>query len=71
MRSFMGRDILSLKGFEREEYYRVYEVADRLAPIARDRRNSDLLARKTLVTAFYQPSTRTRLATEAAMVSQS
>ncbi len=67
MRSFSGRDILSLKGFEREEYFRVFEIADRLAPIARDRRNTDLLQHKTLVTAFYQPSTRTRLATEAAM----
>ncbi len=67
MRSFAGRDILSLKGFEREEYFRVFEIADRLAPIARDRRNTDLLQHKTLVTAFYQPSTRTRLATEAAM----
>jgi len=68
MRSFAGRDILSLKGFEREEFNRVFEVADRLAPIARDRRNSDLLAEKILVTAFYQPSTRTRLAHEAAML---
>ena len=31
------------------------------------RRNSDMLKEKTLVTAFYQPSTRTRLAHEAAM----
>jgi len=67
MRSFLGRDILSLKDFEREEYYRVFEVADELAPFARDRRNTDLLKDKTLVTAFYQPSTRTRLAHEAAM----
>jgi aspartate carbamoyltransferase catalytic subunit len=67
MRSFMGRDILSLKEFGREEYFRIFEVADRLAPIARDRRNSDLLSGKSLVTAFYQPSTRTRLAHEAAM----
>jgi aspartate carbamoyltransferase catalytic subunit len=68
MRSFAGRDILSLKGFEREEYFRVFEVCDRLAPFARDRRNTDLLSEKTLVTAFYQPSTRTRLAHEAAMI---
>ncbi len=68
MRSFSGRDILSLKGFEREEYYRIFEVCDRLAPFARDRRNTDLLSEKTLVTAFYQPSTRTRLAHEAAMI---
>ena len=67
MRSFLGRDILSLKEFGREDYFRVFEVADQLAPIARNRKNSDLLAHKTLVTAFYQPSTRTRLAHEAAM----
>jgi aspartate carbamoyltransferase catalytic subunit len=67
MRSFTGRDILSLKDFERAEYFRVFQVADELAPYARDRRNGDLLKHKTLVTAFYQPSTRTRLATEAAM----
>jgi aspartate carbamoyltransferase catalytic subunit len=67
MRSFAGRDILSLKEFEREEFFRVFQVAEHLEPIARDRRNSDLLSHKTLVTAFYQPSTRTRLAHEAAM----
>lgn len=67
MRSFLGRDILSLKEFGREEYFRIFEVADELAPFARNRRNTDLLKDKTLVTAFYQPSTRTRLAHEAAM----
>lgn len=67
MRSFLGRDILSLKDFERMEYFQVFQVADSLAPYARDRRNGDLLKNKTLLTAFYQPSTRTRLATEAAM----
>jgi aspartate carbamoyltransferase catalytic subunit len=67
MRSFAGRDILSLKGFERAEFEHVFEIAERLEPVARGRRNTDLLAHKTLVTAFYQPSTRTRLAHEAAM----
>lgn len=67
MRSFLGRDILSLKDFERDEYFRVFQVAQELEPYARDRRNGDLLAHKTLLTAFYQPSTRTRLSTEAAM----
>ncbi len=68
MRSFMGRDILSLKEFERNEFFRVFEVAEELEPIARNRQNSDLLTGKTLVTAFYQPSTRTRLAHEAGMI---
>jgi aspartate carbamoyltransferase catalytic subunit len=67
MRSFAGRDILSLKDFEREEFQHVFDVCDRMAPIAKERRNADLLRHKTLLTAFYQPSTRTRMATEAAM----
>jgi aspartate carbamoyltransferase catalytic subunit len=67
MRSFAGRDILSLKEFERNEFFHVLDVAKQMEPIARNRRNSDMLREKTLVTAFYQPSTRTRLAHEAAM----
>jgi aspartate carbamoyltransferase catalytic subunit len=67
MRSFMGRDILSLKDFERNEFFHVLDVAEEMEPIARERRNVDLLAEKTLVVAFYQASTRTRLAHEAAM----
>lgn len=67
MRSFAGRDILSLKDFERQEFTHVFEVARRMEEIARERKNVTLCADKTLVTAFYQPSTRTRLAHEAAM----
>ena len=62
MRSFLGRDILSLKDFERNEFEHVFGVADELRPIAERRQNTDLLEDKTLLTAFYQPSTRTRLA---------
>jgi len=67
MTSFAGRDILSLKEMERAEYEHIFAVCDRLEPIARTHENADMLAAKTLVTAFYQPSTRTRLAHEAAM----
>ena len=67
MRSFAGRDILSLKDLERNEFLHIFGVADELEPIARERQNVDLLNDKTLLTAFYQPSTRTRLAHEAAM----
>jgi aspartate carbamoyltransferase catalytic subunit len=67
-RSFMGRDILSLKDIDRHEIMRIFEVCQELEPFARDRRNCDLLKHKILVTAFYQPSTRTRLATESAML---
>ena len=67
MRSFAGRDILSLREFERNEFFHVFDVAQKMEPIARSRKNVDMLKEKTLVTAFYQPSTRTRLAHEAAM----
>jgi aspartate carbamoyltransferase catalytic subunit len=67
MRSFAGRDILSLKDFERNEFFHVLDVAGKMEPIARARKNVDMLKEKTLVTAFYQPSTRTRLAHEGAM----
>jgi len=67
MRSFLGRDILSLKDFERHEFERVFDIAEELRPFAENRQNTDLLSEKTLVTAFYQPSTRTRLAHESAM----
>jgi aspartate carbamoyltransferase catalytic subunit len=67
MRSFLGRDILSLKDVERDDYFRIFQVAEELRPHAENRRNGDLLKHKTLLTAFYQPSTRTRLSTEAAM----
>ena len=68
MRSFVGRDILSLRDIERHEFERIFAVAKKLAPIAQNRKNVDLLKEKTLVTAFYQPSTRTRLAHESAML---
>jgi aspartate carbamoyltransferase catalytic subunit len=67
MRSFLGRDILSLKDMERDEYLQIFGVCDEFRPYAAQRRNGDVLKDKTLLTAFYQPSTRTRLATEAAM----
>ena len=58
MRSFAGRDILSLKEFEREEFFHVFETADEMAPIAKSRRNSDLCAEKTLVTNTWKNSDR-------------
>jgi aspartate carbamoyltransferase catalytic subunit len=67
MRSFAGRDILSLKEFERNEFFHVFDVAEKMEVIARGRKNVDMLKEKTLVAAFFQASTRTRLAHEAAM----
>jgi aspartate carbamoyltransferase catalytic subunit len=65
--SFAGRDILSLKEFQRNEFLHVFDVAEKMEVIARERKNVDMLKDKTLVAAFFQASTRTRLAHEAAM----
>ena len=43
MRSFAGRDILSLKEFERNEFFHVFDVAARMEPIARARKNRKML----------------------------
>jgi aspartate carbamoyltransferase catalytic subunit len=66
LRCAVFRSFLSLKDFDRHSISACSDH-EQLEPHARDRRNGDLLKEKTLVTAFYQPSTRTRLATEAAM----
>lgn len=67
MKSFAGRDVLSIKDFSREEIEHIFKVADWMEPIARARHNIDLLRHKTLATLFFQPSTRTRLSFEGAM----
>ena len=68
MRSFKGRDILSLKDFERDEYFEIFRVADELAPYAEKRENGD--AAQDRRRCSPRSTSRARghvLATEAAM----
>ncbi len=67
MLNFKGQDILSTYSMSRKEMEIIFETADRLEPVARKRRNIDLLKDKTLAILFYQTSTRTRLSFEGAM----
>ncbi|MHA2029939.1 MAG: hypothetical protein ACW99A_22910 [Candidatus Kariarchaeaceae archaeon] len=50
MRSFLGRDILTLEDIERNEIFHILSVAQELEPIARERRNTDIL---TNICIFY------------------
>ena len=59
-------DILSITDFSREEIDYVLKVADSMEPIAS--KGSDMLRGKILATLFFEPSTRTRLSFEAAMI---
>jgi aspartate carbamoyltransferase catalytic subunit len=63
---FKGRDIISIEDFSQQEINHILEVSQTMEPIARS--GSDMLKGKILATLFYEPSTRTRLSFETAML---
>ena len=63
---FQGRDIVSIEDFSRQEIDYILEVSKSMEPLAK--KGSDMLKGKILATLFYEPSTRTRLSFEAAML---
>jgi len=62
---FLGRDIVSIKDFSREEIDYVLKMTDAVEPLAK--KSSHALDGKILATLFFEPSTRTRLSFESAM----
>ncbi|OLS13372.1 MAG: aspartate carbamoyltransferase [Promethearchaeota archaeon CR_4] len=67
---FIGRDVLSAKDFTREEVdYIIQKAQDIAADIAQPTpRYRDILKGKVLAALFFEPSTRTRLSFETAML---
>jgi aspartate carbamoyltransferase catalytic subunit len=63
---FHGRHIVSIADFTREEIVHVLQVARDVERRGR----GDLLAGRLMATLFFEPSTRTRLSFEAAMLQQ-
>lgn len=63
---FQGRDIISIEDFSREEIEHILDVTLSMEPLAK--KGSDMLKGKILATLFYEPSTRTRLSFESAML---
>ena len=63
---FKGRDIVSVQDFSREEINYILEKSQAMEPLAT--KGSDMLKGKILATLFFEPSTRTRLSFEAAML---
>jgi aspartate carbamoyltransferase catalytic subunit len=63
---FQGRDIISIEDFSREEINYILNISKTMEPIAS--KGSDILKGKILATLFFEPSTRTRLSFEAAML---
>jgi aspartate carbamoyltransferase catalytic subunit len=63
---FRGRDIISIEDFSREEINYILDKSTKMEQIAS--KGSNLLNGKILATLFFEPSTRTRLSFEAAML---
>jgi len=63
---FQGRDVISIEDFSREEINYILGVSKTMEPVAK--KGSDMLKGKILATLFFEPSTRTRLSFEAAML---
>jgi aspartate carbamoyltransferase catalytic subunit len=64
---FKGRDIVSIKEFTKKEIDYILKIASSMENVAKN--GSDMLHGKILATLFFEPSTRTRLSFEAAMIS--
>ena len=63
---FNGRDITSIEDFTRKEIDYILKTAEIMEPLAA--KGSDMLKGKILANIFFEPSTRTRLSFEAAML---
>lgn len=61
-----GRDVISIKDFSREDIDWLLTKTDAIESLART--GSDMLRGKLMATLFYEPSTRTRLSFESAMI---
>ena len=68
MVDFTGRDIISCKDFTREEIVYILDKASSMEELVKKQGSTDLLKSKILATLFFEPSTRTRLSFEAAML---
>ena len=63
---FRGRDITSVEDLSREEINYILNVSKTMEPLAA--KGSEILKGKILANIFFEPSTRTRLSFEAAML---
>ena len=63
---FKGKDVLSMRDYGREELDFLLDKATEMVPVAE--KGSTLLRGKILATLFFEPSTRTRLSFESAML---
>ncbi|HJH31447.1 MAG TPA: aspartate carbamoyltransferase [Methanosarcinaceae archaeon] len=66
--TFKDLHIISMKDFSRDTIDHILNTAEKLEPIARGTEKSDILDGKVLSLLFFEPSTRTRMSFETAMI---
>lgn len=64
---FDQKNIISIGDFSKEDIEYILRLSEKMEPIARSKKRSNILSGKLLGMLFYEPSTRTRLSFEAAM----
>ena len=65
--SLKGKDIISIRDFDRKQIELILDTAEKMEPIAKGEKTSKLMEGKILGILFFEPSTRTRLSFTVAM----
>jgi aspartate carbamoyltransferase catalytic subunit len=65
--NFKGRDIISIKDFDKNEINYILKNAEKMISYARGEKYLDTLKGRILSSLFFEPSTRTRLSFESSM----
>jgi len=68
LKIMLKKGLLSSKDLSRADLLRVFAETEKLLPVARKEKTSNLMKGKVLATLFYEPSTRTRFSFETAML---
>ncbi len=66
--NWAGQDLITARGVKREQIEEVMSLAREMEPIASGRTKTDAMAGKILATLFFEPSTRTQLSFQTAMI---
>jgi aspartate carbamoyltransferase catalytic subunit len=66
--SFKGADIVSIRDFSKDQILEILDLAEKMIPYAKGEKFTKALEGRLLANLFFEPSTRTRLSFESAML---
>ncbi|MDD1768779.1 MAG: aspartate carbamoyltransferase [Methanomassiliicoccales archaeon] len=68
MSDFKGSDVVSIRDLSKERIEQVLDLSEKMIPYAKGEKSTKALDGRILANLFFEPSTRTRLSFESAMV---